>query len=134
MPTKRLKTRSKTMSAARRARKALSREAQAAYAEVQQGVRDLEKSIGEVQRGLRRAEQKIEADARVRIRDLRKDAGAQLDVLKSKRREAARTLTSLSAAAGESWGDLKRSADSVLADAKATAALVVARFRSALGR
>ena len=112
---------------------ALSREARAAYAEIQRGVKDLEKSMAEIQRGLRKAEQKIAADARLRIRELRKDANAQLGVLKTKQREAAHTLKKLSTAAGESWQDIKRSADSFLGDARATAASVVERFRSAFG-
>jgi predicted nucleic acid-binding Zn-ribbon protein len=111
----------------------LSREARAAYGEIQQGVKDLEKSIAEIQRGLRKAEHKIASDARTRIGALRKDARTQLGVLKSKQRDAARTLKTLSVAAGESWEDIKRSADSFLADARATGASVVERFRSALG-
>ena len=67
MPTKKRTKPSATMSAARRARATMSREAQAAYGEIQQGVKQLEKSIAEIQRGVRRAEQKIEADARARI-------------------------------------------------------------------
>ncbi|MBI4515525.1 MAG: hypothetical protein HY699_06895 [Deltaproteobacteria bacterium] len=125
--------RSKPMSASRRAQKAMSREAQAMYAEIQQGVRHLEKSIGEIQRGLRKAEQKLEADARARIRELRKDARAHLSVLKSKQREAADTLKRVSTAAGGSWADIKRTVDSVLVDAQATATAAVKRFRSALG-
>jgi len=111
----------------------LSREARAAYGEIQRGVQDLEKSMLEIQRGLRKAEQKIAADARIRIRELRKDAQAQLGVLKAKQREAAHTLKKLSAAAGESWQDIKRSADSFLGDARVTAASVVERFRSVFG-
>ena len=111
----------------------LSREARAVYGEIQKGVKDLEKSIAEIQRGLRKAEQKVAADARARIRDLRKDARTQLEVLKAKRHDAARTLNKLSGAAGESWEEIKRSADSFLADARTTAASVVERFRSALG-
>ncbi len=111
----------------------LSGEARAAYGEIQQGVKDLEKSMAEIRRGLRKAEQKIAADARMRIRELRKDAHAQLGVLKTKQREALQTLKKLSAAAGESWQDIKRSADSFLGEARATAASVVERFRNAFG-
>ena len=68
MATKKSKTGSKAMSAAQRARKAMSREAQASYAEVQQGVKHLEKSIAEIQQGLRRAEKKIEGDALATMR------------------------------------------------------------------
>src|SRR5574341_1478594 len=109
---------------ARRTRTAMSREAQAAYGEIQKGVKHLEQSITEIRQGLRKAEQRIEADARLRIRELRKEAGSQLKVLQSKQHEAARTLKKLSAAAGESWRDVKKSADSVLADARAAAASV----------
>ena len=90
MPTRKPKKRSTAVSAAQRARAAMSREARAAYGEIQQGVKHLEKSITEIQQGLRRAEHKIEADARARIRELRKDARAQLGILESKQREAAR--------------------------------------------
>jgi hypothetical protein len=132
MPTSKPKKRPTAVSAAQRARAAMSREARAAYGEIQQGVKHLEKSITEIQRGLRRAEHKIETDARARIRELRKDARAQLGILESKRREAARTLQKVSAAAGESWREIKQSADSLLGDARATATTVVERFRSAL--
>lgn len=132
MPTKKRRKQSRPMSAARRVRKAMSREAQAAYGEIQLGVKHLERSIAEIQHGLRQAEQKIEADARARIRELRKDSLAQLSVLKSKQREAARTLKSLGAVAGESWQTIKLSADSILADARTTAGSVVERFRDAL--
>jgi len=52
--------------------------------------------------------------------------------VQSKRQEAARSLKSLSTAAGDSWQDIKESADSILSDARATASSVVERFRSAL--
>ncbi len=133
MPIEAPKKRSKVMSATQRARTAMSREARAAYAEIEQGVKHLEKSIGEIQRGLHKAEQKIEADARARIRELRQDTRTQLSVLRSKQREAAGALKRVSAAAGDSWGEIKRSVDSVLGDARATAATIVERFRSALG-
>jgi hypothetical protein len=110
----------------------MSREARAAYGEIQHGVKNLEKSIGEIQRGLLKAEKKLEADARVRIRDLRKDARSQLSVLKAKQREAAGALKRLSGAAGDSWVDIKRTVDSVLDDARATASAAIERFRSAL--
>ena len=132
MPTRKPKKRSTAVSAAQRARAAMSREARAAYGEIQQGVKHLEKSIAEIQQGLRRAEHKIEADARTRIRELRKDARAQLGILESKQREVTRTLKKVSAAAGESWREIKQSADSLLGDARATATTVVARFRNAL--
>jgi len=128
-PTKR----PKPASAPKRAQTTMSREARATYAAIQQGVKHLEKSIGEIQKGLIKAEHKIEADARVRIRELRKDASTQLGVLKSKQREAASALKRVSSAASGSWEDIKGSVDSVLADIKATATSVVDRFRSALG-
>jgi len=41
-------------------------------------------------------------------------------------------LKRLAAAAESSWRDVKQSADSLLADARATAASVIERFRKAL--
>ena len=123
------KTRTRTSKALR----AMSTEAKAAYSELQKSVNDLGKTIAEIRRNARRAEQKIEADARLRIRALRKEARGQLAQLQSRQREASRTLESLSAAAGESWREIKHSADSVVADARAAAARVLERFRSALG-
>ena len=96
--------RSKPVSAPRRAKKAMSREARVMYAEIERGVRHLDKSIGEIQRGLRKAERKLEADARTRIRTLRKDARTHLSALKAKQREAAGTLKRVSAAAGSAAG------------------------------
>jgi hypothetical protein len=133
MSPKAPKKRPKAKGATQRAHTAMSREARATYAAIQQGVKHLEQSIGEIQRGLRKAEQKIEADARGRIRQLRKDARTQMSVLKSKQREAARALKRVSAAASGSWEDIKHSVDSVLVDARTTATAVVKRFRSAFG-
>jgi hypothetical protein len=110
----------------------LSREAKVAHAEIQKGVSQLKRSAAEINRSLRKAEQRIEADARARIRDLRKEARTQLAVVQSKRQEAARSLKGLSTAAGDSWQDIKESADAILSDARATASSVVERFRSAL--
>jgi chromosome segregation ATPase len=114
--------------------RAMSAEARAAYTELQKHVDDLGKSIARIQRDARRAEQRIEADARQRIRALRKEARDELGRLQSRRREVSRTLKSLSAAAGDSWREIKRSADSIAGDARMAAAAVLARFRSALGR
>ena len=121
------------LSVPRRAQKAMSREARAMYAEIQQGIKHLEKSIGELQRGLLKGEQKIEADARARIRELRRDARTHMSVLKAKQREAAATLKHVSTAASGSWEEIKRMVDSVLTDARATATSIVDRFRSAFG-
>jgi hypothetical protein len=115
-------------------RATMSREAKAAYGEVQAGVKSLERAIGDIRRGLAKAEKQIEADARQRVRELRKDAHAQLGLLKSRQRDATRTLTSLRSAADESWQDVKRSADAILADARDTASAIVERFKSAIGR
>jgi cell division septum initiation protein DivIVA len=114
------------------ARGAMSREAKAAYTEIQKGVKRLEQSIADIRRGLGKAEKRIEADARQRIRRLRAEARTQVKVLQSKEREAAKTLKNLSAAAGDSWREIKRSADSILDDARSTASSIVDRFRSAL--
>jgi hypothetical protein len=113
---------------------ALSPAEKAAFSQIKQGVKSVEKSIGEVQKGLRRAEKAIEADAKSRVRALRKEANAQLASLKAKRREAARLAKSLSAAAGESWQDVRQSAEQVLADARATASGIAERIRAALQR
>jgi hypothetical protein len=51
----------------------LSREAKVAYAEIQKGVNQLKTSAAEIHRSLRKAEQRIAADARARLRDLRKE-------------------------------------------------------------
>ncbi|MBM4245172.1 MAG: hypothetical protein FJ148_15380 [Deltaproteobacteria bacterium] len=129
----------KSISPARRApgasvRDTMSREAKAAYGEVQAGVKTLECAIEDVRRGLVKAEKQIEAEARQRVRELRKEAQAQLGVLKSRQRDVIRTLASLRTAADESWQDVKHSADSMLADARETATAIIERFRSAIGR
>ena len=124
---------SKAKSAPQRLQTAMSREARATYAEIQQGIKHLEKSIGEIQRGLLKGEQKLEAEARTRIRQLRKEARTHMSVLKSKQREAAAALKRVSTTASGSWEEIKRTVDSVLTDARATATSVVDRFRSAFG-
>ena len=108
-------------------------EVKEAYRQVQSGVKGLGKSIAEIQQGLRKAERKIEADGRARIRTLRQDARAQLTALQAHRADVTRTLKQLTAAAGGSWQDIKQSADAALGEARATAASVIERFRSALG-
>jgi hypothetical protein len=110
----------------------MARQKRVAYGEIKRGVQHLEKSIGEIQRGLRKAEKTIEGDARARIRELRKEARVQVGALRSKRREAARTLAKLSAAAGGKWEEVKQSADAILADARANAASVIQRVRKGL--
>jgi Sec-independent protein translocase protein TatA len=108
-------------------------EVKAAYAEIAGGVRSLGKAITEIKRDLGKAERRIEADSRARIRTLRADARTQLGSLRSHEREVTRTLESLAVAAGDSWRVVKQSADSMLAEARDTAASVVERFRRALG-
>jgi hypothetical protein len=110
----------------------MSREARAARVEIEKGVDRVARSVAEIQVALRRAERKIEADARARIRDLRKEAKAQLAVLRARRREAARTLVRLSTAAGESWRDVKKTADRTLTDARGVAESVIQRFQRAV--
>ena len=132
MAGKQGKKRPQVKTAAQRARAAMSKEARAGYDEVQKSIAHLEKSFAEIQRGLRKAERSIEADARARIQALRKEARTQLAHLHSKRREAAGTLKKLSVAAGDSWREIKQSADSLLTDARDAAAKVVDRFRNAL--
>ena len=111
-----------------------SREKRAAYGEIKRGMEHLEKSIGEIQKGLRRAERQIEADARARVRALRKDARAQLAAVKGRHREVARILEKVSAAAEGSWQQVKQSADAILADAVNGAASLVERLKKALPR
>jgi hypothetical protein len=55
----------------------MSREVKAAYREIEKGVDHLARSIKEIRVGLRQAERKIEADARTRVRELRKEARTQ---------------------------------------------------------
>jgi chromosome segregation ATPase len=133
MPKKKTKAKKRSRKGASQLARTVSPEVKAAYAEIKQGVKDLERSITEVQRSLRKAERKIEAEARTRIRGLRSDARAQLDVLKATRREVTRSLQNLRAAAGDSWRDIKGSVDTILTEARSTATAVVERFRSALG-
>jgi len=109
-------------------------EARAAYGEMQKGLRQLARSIGEVQKSLRQAERRIEADARLRIRELRKDASAQIATLRERQREASGVLRRLSGAAGDSWRDIKDAGDRALGEARSTAAAVIERFRRALDR
>ncbi len=105
-----------------------------AYGDIKQGIKHVEKSIGEVQRGLLKAERAIAADAKARIRELRKEGKAQLKTLQTKRKEATRLMKNLSAAAEDSWHQIQKGADQVLADAKVTAGRISDRIRSALDR
>ena len=111
-----------------------SRAKRVAYDEIKRGVQHLEKSIGEIQTGLRDAERQIEADARKRIRALRRDASTQLATLKRNHREVARILRKVSNAAEGSWRQVKRSADTLLADAVNSATAVVKRLKKAIPR
>lgn len=108
-------------------------EMRAAYKEIEGGVRDLGKSITQIQQGLLKAERRIEADAKARIAALRRDAKTQLAGLRVHERDVSRTLKGLTVAAGESWQEMKHSADGILTEAKTTAASVIERFRAALG-
>lgn len=112
----------------------LSPAGKAAYGDIKKGVKNVEKSIGEVQKGLRKAEKAIQADAKLRVRELRKEAKAQLASLKAKRREASHLMKSLSDAAEGSWQDVKHSADQVIAEARSTANAIADRIRTALQR
>ena len=118
----------------RRASATISREKRAARNQIQLGVKRLEKSISEIRTGLRKAERTIEADARARVQTLRKDARAQLTALKGRRRDVARILGKVSAAAEGSWQQVKQSADSILADAVNSAASLVERLKKTLPR
>ena len=125
-------TRRRSQSPARRLKTVMSREARAAYTEVQTGVKNLERSIADIQRRAARAERSVEANARRQIRELRGQARAQMKALDARRREAARVLKRISVSVGESWRDAKRAADSILHEARTTAASVVDRFRHAV--
>ena len=135
MAAKKAKTTAKAATK-KKARKGiqLSPAAKAAYGDIQQGIKHVEKSIGEVQKGLRKAEKAIEADAKARIRELRKEGKAQLGVLKNKRKEAARMMKDLTSAAEDSWNTIQAGAEQVFADARTTAGAVADRIRSALQR
>lgn len=113
---------------------ALSPAEKVAYGEIKQGIKSVEKSIGEFQKSLRKAEKAIEADAKARVRELRREGKAQLVSLEAKRKEAARLMKSLSVAAEGSWNDVRQSAEQVLVDAKATASGIADRIRAALQR
>jgi hypothetical protein len=115
-------------------RKPMPREVRAAVSEMRKGVAHLDSSIADLRSGLMRAERTIEADARRRIRALRAEGRTQLKELQGKQREVGHLLKRLSVAAGESWRDLKRGGDTMLADARRTAAAVGKRFRLAMQR
>jgi hypothetical protein len=110
----------------------MSREGRAAYSEIETGVDHLARSIKEIPVGLRHAERKIEADARLRVRELRKDARTQLALLQSRQREVSRKPGRLAVTAGGSWREIKQAADGALGDARKVASSVLTRFRQAL--
>jgi hypothetical protein len=112
--------------------KPMSPAVKAAYSEIEKGVAHLARSIEEIRVGLRQTERRIEADARKRVRELRKEARTQLAVLQSRQREASHRLGRLAVAAGGSWREIKQAADAALADARKVAASVLTRFRRAL--
>jgi len=132
--TKKTTTRARKPRSAKRAAIPKSPEARAAYGEIQAGLRNLGKSIGEIQRGLRAAERQIQADARKRIAELRREGRAQLVALNLKGREVATTLKQASPLAETSWDDIKQSADAVLGDARAAATSFASRIRDAITR
>jgi len=135
MATKKKASRAKkTTRRAKRAALPKSPEAQVAHGEIQQGLRHLGKSILEIQRGLRHAERKIEADARKRIAELRKEGRVQLVALNAKSREVAASLKRALPVPETSWEDLKRSADAILGDARAAAGSFASRIRDAISR
>jgi hypothetical protein len=114
-----------------------SRRIDAQRIDLQNGVEQLAQSIREIEISLRRAEQKIEADARDRIRQLRTGAREQLLVLRGHEREATGILMRLSGAANGSWADLEwadleRTADRALKDAGEIADSIIERCRRIL--
>ncbi len=110
----------------------MPREVRAAVTEMRRGAGHLDKSIADLRAGLMRAERTIETDARRRIRALRSEGRTQLKELQGKQREVGQLLKRLSVAAGESWRDLKRGGDTMIADARRTAAAVGKRFQAAI--
>ena len=127
------KTATKTKSPARRAgRSALPPQVRRAHAEIERGVGGIDKAIQQIQRSLQQTERRIEADARARIRLLRKEAKTQVAKLRAQEKSVARTLKNLRGAAQGGWEDIKASADAMLAEATRTANGLVERFRSAL--
>jgi len=109
-----------------------SRDVRAGRVDVQKAVHQLTRSIEHIELSLRHAERKIEADARDRVQNLRREARAQLAVLHGHQRKASRLLTRLSTAADSSWGDLKTAARRALNDARKVSDAMIARFRRAV--
>jgi hypothetical protein len=66
------------------------------------------------------------------VRKLRKDARAQLQVLRGHQRDARRIVTRLGRAADSSWDDLKNAADRALGEARKVADATIERFRRAV--
>ena len=113
-------------------RSTMTREAKAAYGEIKKGLDHLGRSVTQAERHLARAERQIEADAKARIRQLRRDGKAQLALLRARRRDANRMLGHLSAAAGDSWREVKKAADRTLSDGRSLAKVMIKRFSQAL--
>ncbi|HTO06563.1 MAG TPA: hypothetical protein VMR86_05845, partial [Myxococcota bacterium] len=67
-------------------------------------------------------------------RALRKEASSELATLKRNHRDVARILGKVSAAAEGSWRQVKRSADTLLADAVNSASSLVKRLKKAIPR
>ena len=109
-----------------------SRDIRAGRIEVRNGVREMTKSFRRIEVSLRRAEREIEAEARDRLRRLRREAKTKLAVLRGHHREASRLLTRLSTAADGSWGDVKKAADRALKNAREISDSMIARFRRAV--
>src|SRR5689334_19473750 len=73
----------------------MPKELRVARAEIEKGIDRVARSVGEIRVALERAERKIEADARGRIRALRKEAKAELAVvLRDGGRRSARSAAS----------------------------------------
>jgi len=105
-----------------------ARHVPAGWRDVEKGVHQRARSATDIERSLHRAERKIAAETRARVRKLRKDAWAELAVLRGHQREASRLLRRLSTAADGSWSDLKGAADRALNDARAVADSMITRF------
>lgn len=121
-----------TARAGTRGRRARPTGWRSAYAEMQRSARGLESSIGDVRDGLRHAERTIRDQARDRILGLRREVEDQVKGLRERQREAVGKIDRVRGAAGESWVEIRSSFDAIVADARATAASVVARLRHAL--
>jgi hypothetical protein len=96
--------------------------------EMQKRAQRLARSVGEIEGGLRCTEERIEANARQRIRVLRKEVGEQLVLLRRHQGEAVRLLRRLASAPDASRGDLLQAARHALNESHGVVDALLARF------